>query len=245
MNLHEYQSKRLFADYGIPVPRGIPAESPNDAVKAAQELGGDLWVVKAQVHAGGRGKAGGVKLARSMDEVREFTDKMLGTILVTHQTGPEGLPVNTVYLDGNSLGALPKATRGVMQDAVTRQWGQDLIRSWNNHDWIGAPQRVGGKIAGLIGVEPQEVIVADSVSVNIFKLLTAVARNRPKCTRILSEANNFPTDVHVAQGVAEVLGLQLELAPREELLDRLDAGVAALLLVSLVYLNYRLWRPQH
>jgi succinyl-CoA synthetase beta subunit len=102
MNLHEYQSKRLFADYGIPVPRGIPAESPNDAVKAAQELGGDLWVVKAQVHAGGRGKAGGVKLARSMDEVREFTDKLLGTILVTHQTGPEGLPVNTVYIEQGS-----------------------------------------------------------------------------------------------------------------------------------------------
>ena len=102
MNLHEYQSKRLFADYGIPVPRGIPAESPKAAVKAAQELGGDLWVVKAQVHAGGRGKAGGVKLARSLDEVREYTDKMLGTILVTHQTGPEGLPVNTVYVEQGS-----------------------------------------------------------------------------------------------------------------------------------------------
>jgi succinyl-CoA synthetase beta subunit len=102
MNLHEYQSKRLFADYGIPVPSGIPAESPSDAVTAAQELGGDLWVVKAQVHAGGRGKAGGVKLARSLDEVREFTDKMLGTILVTHQTGPEGLPVNTVYVEQGS-----------------------------------------------------------------------------------------------------------------------------------------------
>ncbi len=102
MNLHEYQSKRLFADYGIPVPRGIPAESPNDAVKAAQELGGDLWVIKAQVHAGGRGKAGGVKLARTLDEVREYTDKMLGTVLVTHQTGPEGLPVNTVYVEQGS-----------------------------------------------------------------------------------------------------------------------------------------------
>jgi succinyl-CoA synthetase beta subunit len=102
MNLHEYQSKRLFAEYGIPVPRGIPADSPNAAVKAAQELGGDLWVVKAQVHAGGRGKAGGVKLARTMDEVREYTDKMLGSILVTHQTGPEGLPVNTVYIEQGS-----------------------------------------------------------------------------------------------------------------------------------------------
>jgi succinyl-CoA synthetase beta subunit len=102
MNLHEYQSKRLFADYGIPVPRGIPAESPNAAVKAAQELGGELWVVKAQVHAGGRGKAGGVKLARTLDEVREFTDAMLGSTMVTHQTGPEGLPVNTVYIEDGS-----------------------------------------------------------------------------------------------------------------------------------------------
>jgi len=102
MNLHEYQSKRLFADYGIPVPRGIPAESPNAAVKAAQELGGDLWVVKAQVHAGGRGKAGGVKLARTLNEVREYTDKMLGSTMVTHQTGPEGLPVNIVYIEDGS-----------------------------------------------------------------------------------------------------------------------------------------------
>lgn len=102
MNLHEYQSKRLFADYGIPVPRGIPAESPNAAVKAAQELGGDLWVVKAQVHAGGRGKAGGVKLAKTLDEVREYADAMLGMQLVTHQSGPEGLPVNTVYIEEGS-----------------------------------------------------------------------------------------------------------------------------------------------
>ncbi|MDJ0709366.1 MAG: ADP-forming succinate--CoA ligase subunit beta [Woeseiaceae bacterium] len=102
MNLHEYQSKRLFADYGIPVPRGIPADSPNAAVKAAQELGGDLWVVKAQAHTGGRGKAGGVKLARTLDEVREFADAMLGMTLVTYQTGPEGLPVNVVYIEEGS-----------------------------------------------------------------------------------------------------------------------------------------------
>src|SRR5210317_181825 len=102
MNLHEYQSKRLFADYGIPVPRGIPADSPNAAVKAAQELGGDLWVVKAQVHAGGRGKAGGVILAKSLDEVREAAKGMLGIRLVTHQSGPDGLPVNVVYVEEGS-----------------------------------------------------------------------------------------------------------------------------------------------
>ena len=102
MNLHEYQSKRLFADYGIPVPRGIPAESADAAVKAAQEIGGELWVVKAQVHAGGRGKAGGVKLARTLDEVRDYADAMLGIRLVTHQSGPEGLPVNVVYVEQGS-----------------------------------------------------------------------------------------------------------------------------------------------
>lgn len=102
MNLHEYQSKRLFASYGIPVPRGIPAKSPNAAVDAAKELGGDLWVVKAQVHAGGRGKAGGVKLARTRDEVHKYAEDMLGTQLVTHQSGPEGLPVNVVYVEEGS-----------------------------------------------------------------------------------------------------------------------------------------------
>ncbi|MCH7538689.1 MAG: ADP-forming succinate--CoA ligase subunit beta, partial [Proteobacteria bacterium] len=102
MNLHEYQAKKLFADCGIPVPRGITADSVQAAVKAAEELGGDIWVVKAQVHAGGRGKAGGVKLARTLDEVREFADGMLGRQLVTHQSGPDGLPVNIVYVEEGS-----------------------------------------------------------------------------------------------------------------------------------------------
>ena len=102
MNLHEYQSKRLFADYGIPVPHGIPADSPDAAIRAAEDLGGKLWVVKAQVHAGGRGKAGGVKLARSPEEVGQHADGMLGIRLVTHQSGPEGLPVNIVYVEEGS-----------------------------------------------------------------------------------------------------------------------------------------------
>lgn len=102
MNLHEYQSKRLFADYGIVVPRGIAVETADAAVKAAEELGGKLWVVKAQAHTGGRGKAGGVKLAKTLDEVREYADEMLGMTLVTYQTGPVGLPVNVVYVEEGS-----------------------------------------------------------------------------------------------------------------------------------------------
>ena len=102
MNLHEYQAKQLFAEFGVPVPEGKVVSSAEDAEAAAEALGGELWVVKAQVHAGGRGKAGGVKLARSADEVRQFADGMLGTRLVTHQSGPEGLPVNTVYVESGS-----------------------------------------------------------------------------------------------------------------------------------------------
>jgi succinyl-CoA synthetase beta subunit len=102
MNLHEYQAKQLFAAYGIPVPAGRPAKSAADALAAAQALGGSLWVVKAQVHAGGRGKAGGVKLCRSVEEVRDAAAGMLGRRLVTHQTGPEGLPVNMLLIEAGS-----------------------------------------------------------------------------------------------------------------------------------------------
>ena len=102
MNLHEYQSKRLFADYGIPVPAGMPATTPEQAAEAAGKLGGERWVVKAQVHAGGRGKAGGVKLATGVAEVRDHARAMLGTRLVTPQSGLQGLPVNTVYVEAGS-----------------------------------------------------------------------------------------------------------------------------------------------
>jgi succinyl-CoA synthetase beta subunit len=102
MNLHEYQAKQLFAEYGIPVSRGIPARSAEDAAKAAEEIGGSSWVVKAQVHAGGRGKAGGVKLTDSPAKVREAAAKMFGQQLVTHQTGPDGLPINIVYVEAGS-----------------------------------------------------------------------------------------------------------------------------------------------
>jgi succinyl-CoA synthetase beta subunit len=98
MNFHEYQAKDLFASYGIPVPRGIVASTPQAAVAAARELGGDVWVVKAQVHAGGRGKAGGVKLARSFDEVRDEAERMLSMKISTYQTGGLELPVDNVLI---------------------------------------------------------------------------------------------------------------------------------------------------
>jgi len=102
MNLHEYQAKQLFSRYGIPITRGEAATTPAQAAAAADRLGGDLWVVKAQVHAGGRGKAGGVKLARSSEEVRQAAAGMFGRRLVTKQTGPEGLPINEVFVEVGS-----------------------------------------------------------------------------------------------------------------------------------------------
>jgi succinyl-CoA synthetase beta subunit len=102
MNLHEYQSKELFAQYAIPIPKGQVANSPDSAVAAAKALGGSLWVVKAQIHAGGRGKAGGVKVVKDLEAVRDAAKAMLGTVLVTHQTGAEGLPVHQVYVEVGS-----------------------------------------------------------------------------------------------------------------------------------------------
>jgi succinyl-CoA synthetase beta subunit len=99
MNIHEYQAKQIFAKYGVPTPRGIIANTPDQAVANAGELGGNVWVVKAQIHAGGRGLGGGVKLAKSLDEVRELSSEILGMTLVTHQTGPEGKLVQKVYIE--------------------------------------------------------------------------------------------------------------------------------------------------
>lgn len=99
MNIHEYQAKQIFAKYGVPTPRGIIANTPAQAMTNAQELGGKIWVVKAQIHAGGRGLGGGVKLARSIAEVKELASEILGMTLVTHQTGPEGKLVQKVYIE--------------------------------------------------------------------------------------------------------------------------------------------------
>jgi len=99
MNLHEYQAKQLFAEYGLPVSKGIAVDTADEAVAAANELGGDTWVIKAQVHAGGRGKAGGVKLVSSEAEIREFSDEFIGTNLVTFQTDENGQPVSKIYVE--------------------------------------------------------------------------------------------------------------------------------------------------
>jgi succinyl-CoA synthetase beta subunit len=102
MNIHEYQAKEVLRGFGVPVAKGIPAFSVDEAVKAAQTLGGSVWVVKAQIHAGGRGKAGGVKVVKSIDDVRKEATRLLGLTLVTHQTGPKGKQVNRIYVEEGS-----------------------------------------------------------------------------------------------------------------------------------------------
>jgi len=146
------------------------------------------------------------------------------------------LPEGVVYLDGNSLGALPRATVARMAEAVRDEWGRGLVRSWNAAGWIGAPARVGGKIARLVGANPHEVLVADSTSVNLYKLLAAAVKARPGRRVILSEPGNFPTDLYVAQGVAEMLGdIEVRLAARDAIIDALDEDVAVLLLTHVHY----------
>ena len=117
---------------------------------------------------------------------------------------------------------------------VEEEWGEELIRSWNSRDWIGAPQRVGAKIAPLIGAKPHEVIVTDSTSVNLFKLLVAAARLSDRKT-LLSESGNFHTDLHIASGVADLLGLTLDIAPRAEVEARIGADTTLLLLTHVHY----------
>src|SRR4029078_11010751 len=102
MNIHEYQAKQVLKTYGVPVAKGIPAFTVDEAVKAAETRGGTVWVVKAQIHAGGRGKAGGVKVVKSIDDVKSEAKRLLGSTLVTHQTGPEGQQVNRLYIEEGS-----------------------------------------------------------------------------------------------------------------------------------------------
>jgi len=121
------------------------------------------------------------------------------------------LPEGVVYLDGNSLGALAVEVPAAVDDIVERQWGRDLITSWNEHDWWSAPRRIGAQVARLIGARDDEVVVADSTSVNLFKVLVTAARLRPGRRVLLIEPGNFPADLYIADSVGDLLGLEVHL----------------------------------
>jgi len=147
------------------------------------------------------------------------------------------LPSGVIYLDGNSLGALPAATPERLAEAIAQDWGQDLIASWNRHDWIGAPRRIGDKIARLIGARDGEVIVADSTSVNLFKLLGAALARQSGRGAVLSEPGNFPTDLYMAEGVTQMMsGKTLITRPVDEIAAAIDDDTAV---VMLTHVHYR------
>ncbi len=156
------------------------------------------------------------------------------------------IPDGLIYLDGNSLGVLPRATPARVQQVLQQEWGQGLIRSWNSAGWMALPQRVGDKIARLIGAGPGEVVAADSTSVNLYKVLAAAltitAADAPARRVILSERDNFPTDLYIAESLARERGFELVLADSPaDLAAKLDKRVALLMLTQV---NYRTGR-QH
>ena len=166
MNLHEYQSKELFFDHGIPVLDGEIANSPKEAKKAAEKLQSDIWVVKAQVHAGGRGKAGGVKIARSIREVEERASEMLGTNLVTKQTDSEGLPVNQVYIESGT--------------SIQDEYYLSLLVDRTKESWTYIASREGGvDIEAVAEDSPEKIInytIAPSKGLDLTSLHKVAAQ---------------------------------------------------------------------
>jgi kynureninase len=146
------------------------------------------------------------------------------------------LPDGVIYLDGNSLGALPKAVKARVAEVVATQWGDGLIRSWNTHDWIDLPARVGERIGRLIGARPGEVVVADSTSVNLYKVLCVALAQRRYCKTVLTERGNFPTDAYIVASVAQQFGLEVRAVDAAEIPSALNGDVAALVLTEV---NYR------
>jgi kynureninase len=149
------------------------------------------------------------------------------------------LPADTIYLDGNSLGALPKAVKSRVAEVVNQQWGSHLIRSWNDHQWIDLPTQVGDKIAPIIGAAKGQVICCDSMSVNLFKLLSSALSLNPGRNVVLSTQDNFPTDLYMVQGLSDLLGpdlCQLKLVAEQHIEQSLSDSVAVLLLTQV---NFR------
>jgi kynureninase len=150
------------------------------------------------------------------------------------------IPEGVIYLDGNSLGVMPKTAAARAAEVVTQEWGQGLIRSWNTAGWFSLPQRLGNRIAPLIGADADEVVATDSTSINLFKVLSAAlsiaAQDAPERKLIVSERSNFPTDLYIAEGLCKERGYTLKLVEPEEIAAALTADVAVLMLT---HVNYR------
>ena len=150
------------------------------------------------------------------------------------------IPHDIIYLDGNSLGVMPKSAAAHAASVVTQEWGQGLIRSWNTAGWFSLPQRLGNRIAPLIGAGQDEVVATDSTSINLYKVLSAAlsitAQDSPQRRVVLSERSNFPTDLYIAEGLCKERGFTLKLVEPEEIAGALDNTLAVLMLT---HVNYR------
>lgn len=167
--------------------------------------------------------------------------------LLAHKKEEFRLPTGCIYLDGNSLGALPHGAMTRINQVVAQQWGNDLIKSWNSHQWIDLPLTVGAKIAALIGAEPGQVICCDSISVNLFKLLCSALVLQKGRHIVLSQDDNFPTDLYMVQGLSDLLGQQqceLRVCHEEEIEASLNSDVAVLLLTHVNFRSGRLHNMQ-
>ena len=135
--------------------------------------------------------------SKSLRDRRDALSKLSESFLI---------PKEMIYLNGNSLGPLQSKVRERLNEVVSLEWGEDLITGWNKHDWLDLPIRVGEKIAPIIGAASGQVVCCDSISINLFKLLASALQLRPGRTQILTQTDNFPTDIYVAQGLAQLLG---------------------------------------
>ena len=186
MNIHEYQAKQVLGAYQVPVPRVHVAFTPEQAVKAAEELGGPVWVVKAQIHAGGRGKGGGVKVVKSLEEVREEATRMLGMTLITHQTGPEGREVGRIYVEDGSdiarelyLSALVDRATSRISFIASTEGGMDIeevaaqtpekILTIDVDPAGGISGHHGRQIAFALGLEGDQVKQATALIANLYR----------------------------------------------------------------------------
>ena len=152
------------------------------------------------------------------------------------------LPQGMIYLDGNSLGVMPKHVPARVQDAAQKQWGETLIKSWNERGWFHLPRRIGDRIGRLIGAPAGSVIAGDTISVNLFKLLGAAAKLNPQRRVILSDSGNFPSDLYVAQGFRDLLddGYVLKVVAPEEVMDAIDDSIAFTMITEVDYRSARL-----
>jgi succinyl-CoA synthetase beta subunit len=190
MNIHEYQAKAVLREFGVPVPRGIPALSVEEADKAAHQLGGPVWVVKAQIHAGGRGKAGGVKVVKSIDDVAKEAQRLLGSVLVTHQTGPHGKQVNRLYIEEGSaidrefyLSALVDRASSRIAFVVSTAGGMDIeevartqpdkIVSFSVDPATGVMPHHGRRVADALGLKGDLAKQAESLVTKLYGAFTA------------------------------------------------------------------------